>query len=107
MSTTALDDIWSAIFELAKSDGVVPLKALPGCWYRRLDERWEIGVNGHREARSCTFADGPSRVPPFSICVVFNGWPAGIIDPHGGSIAAGALANIDTFVEALRGVLTP
>ena len=34
--------------------------------------------------------------------LTFNGWPAGIIDPMGGIIAAGAAANEDTFIAAIE-----
>lgn len=42
------------------------------------------------------------NIPPFSAALEFNGWPAGIIDGHGATIASGDLANIFTLEEALR-----
>ena len=103
MST--IEDIWEQVFALAKADGVMPLNQFAGCWYRRLDEKWAIAINAHYEEIEHPFADCPHKVPPFSIFVLFNGWPAGVIDPYSASIAAGAIANIDTFVAALRAAM--
>lgn len=58
--------------------------------------KWVLRANGHRVK-----TDG---VPPFSVMVEFNGWPAGIIDPGGAVIAAGSLANLQTLVDALAEV---
>lgn len=102
VKTSGIEDIWEAVFALAQADGVAPLNKHPGCWYRRLDQRWEIAINGHGEPVTHPFEGCPHEVPPFSIFAMFNGWPAGIIDPFGGSICAGELANIDSFVAALR-----
>jgi hypothetical protein len=39
---------------------------------------------------------------PYQAMVEFNGFPAGIIDPNGGVLAAGDAANEDTFREWLK-----
>ena len=92
------------IAELGIADGVAPMSKHEGLWYRKLDENWEIAVNGHREAIlsqsdvnriACT-------VEPFRAAVWWNGWLEGFIDPYGGVIAAGELANEETLVAALR-----
>ena len=62
-----------------------------------VDDRWVVKVNGHREQ--------VESVPPFSALLEFNGWPAGIIDPFGGTIAAGELANEDTFIAAMEAAI--
>lgn len=41
-------------------------------------------------------------VEPFSAHLTWGGFPAGIIDPAGGVIAAGEAANEDTFCEWLK-----
>lgn len=71
----------------------VPLKDHPGLWRHALPGGWEAAVNGHGEP-----IDG---VPPYHARLTFNGWPAGIINPYGGIIAAGEAANEDTFIAAL------
>src|SRR5690606_36734581 len=42
---------------------------------------WKVRLNGAGEDQ-----DG---IPPFTASIEFNGWPAGLIDPAGGVIAAG------------------
>lgn len=55
---------------------------------------WRITVNGTRET--------VDHAPPFHLVVLWNGWPAGIVGPGEGIIAAGELANEDTLIEALQ-----
>jgi hypothetical protein len=76
-----------------------PMHKHPGCWEHQVDENWRIAVNGHRDPRNTS--DGLT-VPPFECYVEFNGWPAGFINPFGGVLAAGAAANEDTFIQAVR-----
>jgi hypothetical protein len=90
---------FAAVAELAISLGVRGINTLPACWEHQVDEHWWVAVNGHNKPILCSTE---ASVPPFSIYVVFNGWPAGIIDAHGGCLAAGALANEETFLEAVR-----
>lgn len=47
-------------------------------------------------------SDEIDGVGPCEIYVTWNGWPAGILDPSGGVIAAGEAANEDAFIEWLR-----
>jgi len=92
--------IWESLAGLATSCDAAPMSKHEGCWEKRLNEQWEISVNGHGEEKECVHG---AVVPPFTIYVRYNGWPAGLIDSHGGSIAAGEGANIDTFLDALKG----
>ncbi len=69
---------------LALKDGSKPL--LPGVTYDRTVGLWEISLDG---------ANLQAKLK-------FNGWPAGIIDPRGGIIAAGSAANEDTFITAIE-----
>ena len=41
-------------------------------------------------------------VPAFTAMVSHNGWPAGVVDPQGGIIAAGDVANEATFRAWLK-----
>ncbi len=98
-------DARALIFALHKHDGGPPVSKLPGLWYRRLDDQWEIWVNGHLEPLALARKDGVQfTVQPGDCYVEYNGWPAGSLSlVHGfGIIAAGDGANIGTFCAALR-----
>ena len=101
--TAYVEDFWKLIVALGRLDKVLPLQ---GCWYVAIDEQWEIAVNGHDEALPCSqfrqHAGTSVSVEPFHCYVVYNGWPAGILSPAGGEIAAGESANLQTLCEALR-----
>jgi hypothetical protein len=78
--------------------GAAPITQFDGCWEYRLDEQWEIAMNGHKEPRKCSFG---VEVAPFHCYLQYNGWPAGVFNPRGGTIAAGSCANEDTFIAAI------
>lgn len=50
-------------------------------------------ANGVRDNRTPTKCSHGPEVPPFGIYLEFNGWPAGVVTPGGGCIAAGGVAN--------------
>lgn len=87
------------VIEYAQRRGVTTLKGIPGCWESQVDAQWWLAINGHAEATRTT--KGGEPIPPFSCYVEFNGWPAGLLDPYGGAIAAGDVANADSFRAAL------
>lgn len=87
------------VCDLAFALGVRDLNKRPDCWEHQIDSRWWIAVNGRSEPTKCTH--GP-MVQPYQCYIEFNGFPAGIIDPYGGCIAAGEVANEDSFVEAVE-----
>ena len=89
------------IAELAEKDGIIPLSKFPGVWERKIDEHWTVIGNGHNEPKEYR----NSKVAPFTFHIYFNGWPAGVIDPGGGVICAGAIANEETFCKALEKTL--
>lgn len=96
------EEIKEAFFEivkLAERLGLSGLNKFPGCWEHQVDGQWWIALNAHKEPMTCSMG---AEVPPFHAYVQFNGWPAGVIDPRGGIIAAGKVANEDTFIEALK-----
>ena len=87
-------ECFSKVAELAIALGVEGINKLPGCWEHHVDDHWLIKVNGHTEP--------VGDIKPYEMMVWFNDWPAGIIHPiTGGVIAAGTLANEDTFIAAL------
>lgn len=71
-----------------------PLPQIPGI-YKIQVGGWTIECHGHPNQ----VIDG---LGPFQFRLHWNGWPAGFITPVGGLIAAGALANEDTFIEAMN-----
>ena len=77
----------------------LPLNKHDGCWEHQIDKRWWCAINGHKEKMECSHG---GKVPGFSALIEFNGWPAGIVDPFGGIIAAGDAANEDTFITAVE-----
>jgi len=44
-------------------------------------------------------------IQPFAAFVNWNGWPAGVVNPHGGWIAAGDAANQETLRTWLQGII--
>ena len=79
--------------ELAAACGARKINQLPGCWSHQIDGHWKIDVNG----KDVTV----ENIPPYHIAIEYNGWPAGILSPIGGIIAAGEGANETTFIAAL------
>jgi hypothetical protein len=49
------------------------------------DARWRLCVNGGQQ--EVWHVDDAIGVPRYHAYVEFNGWPAGLIDPAGGTIA--------------------
>jgi len=92
----------TVVMKLAKYDKVVPITKFDNCWERQIDDNWFIAFNGHKENK---LTSTKVEVLGFTCYVEFNGFPAGIIDPSGGIIAAGEIANEDTFIEAIEGIL--
>jgi hypothetical protein len=95
-----ITQVFALLCELAFALGVRSIKDLPGCWTHRIDGQWEVCINGHRHAVACPHCK--VTVPPFHAYLQFNGWTAGVISPHSGTLADGALANERTLVEALQ-----
>ena len=86
---------------LAARSGVSKINELPGCWERSVGDvgDWWFSVNGHDE----TIKNSRGQdVPPYSAAVYWGDWAAGIIDMHGGILAAGSAANEEAFIAALR-----
>jgi len=94
-----VSEAFAAIAELALSLGASRICDLPGCWEHQIDAQWWVSVNGHRDP--CRDSRGHD-VPGFTAFLEYAGWPAGLIDPRGGVIAAGGAANEGTFIEAVR-----
>lgn len=84
------------VVELALKCGVPT--PLIGLWTCELDDHWAVALNGGTaDAEWCGFT-----LPRFHCAVTFHGFPAGLFNAFGGQIAAGRVANEETFCEALR-----
>lgn len=94
-----ISEVLAEALELAQSLGATPLNKHHGCWEAQLDEHWWIAINAHRVPIKCS---KDAMVPPFTMYIDFNGWPAGFVDPHGGTMAAGSLANEETLLAAIK-----
>ena len=91
--------------ELCYARGARSIQAVPGCYEMQIDDRWWAALNPHKEPIRCSKDENGNGVPPFSVYIEFNGWPAGVITPNGGIIAAGSVANEDTYIEAVKAAI--
>ena len=95
-----MSDPVQAVLALAYHLGVRNLGEATSCWEQQIDDRWWVAINPTRDEKA-TSKGGPA-LPPASVYVEFNGWPAGLLSfMHGGEFAAGEAANPDTFAAAI------
>lgn len=78
-----VSEAYVALAEYSLSLGIRNIKDLPGCWEQQIDDVWWVAANGHPEPVKCS--EG-AEVPPYHMYLVFNGWPAGVIGPYGGTL---------------------
>jgi hypothetical protein len=88
--------------ELAYRRGARNIRARPGCHKVEVDDEWTVHVNAHAESAEM---EAGLTVPPLSMFVEYNGWPAGLIDSGGGIVAAGTSANEDKLCAALEAAI--
>lgn len=91
--------VFALIVDLGNKSGASPITKFDGCWEKQIDTQWWIAVNGHKAPVKCSHG---AEVPPVHCYIEYNGWPAGLLNPFEGTLAAGECANEDTFVEALK-----
>jgi len=91
---------YQKICELGIAMNLHPANQHPGCLEIRLDDHWQISFNGHQQPMPCAHGHGV-KVYPFNAYARYNGLPAGLITPFGGTIAAGEAANEVTLLAAL------
>ncbi len=99
-----IPQVFAKIVELCEALGVSNIKELPGCWKHRIDDQWKIWVNGHDRPITIRWPGvirDKVEIPPFHAYIEFEGWPAGLVSPKGGTMVAGRVAHKDTFIEAL------
>ena len=98
MGSTGIPLAFMRLVELHAARKLPDLKAMGGAWTCEIGNGWIARLNGTTVDREI---DG-FKVPPFSALVECDGWPAGLIDPGGGTIAAGARINEAALVTALE-----
>jgi hypothetical protein len=99
MADEPINLVFAGLSRLAAQAGVTAIDKLPGCWEIQIDEQWFVAVNGHEtELRDSK----GHRVPPYHAFLEYNGWPAGVINPFAGFIAAGESANEETLIAAIE-----
>jgi len=98
MSDTICEAFMAAA-DLAIASGAAPLNRHIGCWETSFGRGWSIALNGHN---TTTRDSRGMDVPPFSLAVYWGDFPAGVLNPRGGWLAAGEGANEDAFIEAVR-----
>lgn len=86
---------WYAVVEMAGRLGMENITDLDG-WDYQVDDNWKIHMNTKPNE---VLHDGVNLCP-FGVAVEWNGFPAGLIAPGGGIIAAGDCANEDAFIAA-------
>ena len=92
------------ILAIHKNDGAAPIAKLDKPWERKVDDKWTFWVNGQMELSKLPTG---AEIQPGECFVEFNGWPAGLFNiiTGEGTLAVGAVANYETFCDALRAVL--
>ena len=72
-------------------------------WAGNIDKNWQIAIHANKDQEVEFKPEGTmGGKAGFGIMLVwFNGWLAGMLDPGGGVIAAGELANEDRFIKAI------
>lgn len=94
-------ECFDLIIQVAEAEGAAPLKGR--VWTCRIDESWTIAINGFSIPVNVKPKGAMKiKVPPVNAAVWFNGWLAGLLTPYEGTIAAGELANEETFIAALK-----
>lgn len=100
-------EVFDAIANLVIDRNQHPLKQYPNPLHVPVDDQWQVWVNGQMTEREIVDAPESSmahrlKVPRCTAAVFFNGWLAGFVDPAGGTVAAGEVANEDTLLAALK-----
>ena len=86
--------VFAKVVDLAEAVGVTKISQLAGCWEYRIDDKWSLKVNGHREE-----VDG---LPAFHGMATCNEWPASIFSPFSGTVLGGTE---DELLEVLDGAI--
>lgn len=96
--TVRVSIVMDLIAQLGIADGVAPLR---GPYERAVGEHWRLCLNPDETPHVW---EG-FTIPRFHCAVTFNGWPAGLFNAFGGTLAASRLANEATLIKALEAEL--
>lgn len=99
MEDIYVSEAYYLLTEYCYQQGHRDIKDLEGCLEVQVNQQWWFAVNGHREPMKCS---KDVEVLPFNIYLEYNGWPAGMVGPDGGVIAAGSEASEDDLIKALK-----
>lgn len=106
-----MSEAFDKLAQLAGKLGVKNLAdKVPPVWRHRVDEQWEIALNGDEVEMRIDTRPEPMRmgatIPAFHAAVWYNGWLAALISPIDGTFVVGTGANEDTFIDALDTALS-
>jgi hypothetical protein len=80
-----MSEAMGLIAELAIRDGMSNLPSkVASCWERVIDDDWTVAVNPHPTPRDYR----GSAIQPYHCHVYWRDWPAGILTPFEGVMAA-------------------
>lgn len=83
MSEPQVKELFVAIMKYGVATGATRIDLLPGCWERQVSDECWISMNGHKEP----IKNSKGHIlHPFQIYIEWNGWPAGIVEPGGGTV---------------------
>jgi len=92
-----ITEVFARFCELCIARKMRPANEAEGCVELDVDDRWHITFNGHPSEQN---ADG-FLLKPYHGTITYNGWPAGVFSPFGGTVAAGAAANEAALIAAM------
>lgn len=101
------ENLFIVICDLHVALGLKPLKEMKQ-WTFKIDDNWSFVINGTEEMQKGAKPEEDMMeidLPPVHCAVWWNGWIAGLFSPGGGAIAAGAMANAETFTEAVKAAI--
>lgn len=93
----AVSTVFAGIVDLARALGLKSIGKLDAPWEQKIDEVWEIAVNGKGEEVKWRFA----TVPAFSFIGLRNGFPVIVGDPYGGTVLGHGPEIEDELIERI------
>lgn len=94
-------EVFALVSDLGHALGVRDLKSRQGLWKHRIDDRWVVFVNPHREPIRCQGASVGFPLPALTMYFEFNGRPIGLFSSREGMLVADFAAEA-RLIEALK-----
>ena len=94
--------LFKLIADLGNKTGAAPATKFDGCWEHRVNDDWWLALNAHKVEIKCS--KGP-EVPPFTCYLEYKGWPAGLVDPYGGTLLRIGDVSEDALIAVLEAAL--